>query len=72
MDLHKFGYWFHDFHAANVVKDLDGSIKLIDLEDVQPHRCSLKKEGSGSLRRMMQSKQCVVILKAAAKLSVQL
>jgi serine/threonine protein kinase len=62
--LHDTGYIQRDLRLSNILKAADGSLKLVDLESVMPHKCSLQKR-RGVLLRLSVGRQCAELVKIA-------
>jgi serine/threonine protein kinase len=68
--LHNSGFIHGDIRPSNVLKARDGSMKLIDLETVERHKClALKRKGS--LVQKALGPLCDHLIQVAKYLQVQ-
>ena len=68
--LHDSGFIHGDIRPSNILKSTDGSMKLIDLETVECHKCPALKR-KGSLVRKALGPLCDHLIQVAKYLQVQ-
>ena len=67
--LHNSGYVHNDIRPSNILRAIDGSMRLVDLETVREHHCTGRKK-KGGLLRMAVGGQCAELLHVAKYLRV--
>jgi serine/threonine protein kinase len=67
--LHDAGFVQKDLRSSNILKAEDGSIRLIDLELVTPHKCSRSKK-RGSLLKSAVGRPCRELVKVSSYLQL--
>ena len=69
MVLYDAGFIHKDVHLCNMLRAMDGSLKLIDLETVEKHRC-IEPKRKGPLIRKALGCRCKHLVQVAKHLAL--